>query len=106
MKKLSVLTICLFLALLDLPARAADVDAQAEKEKQLELLNNAKEKEEAGSFASAAKYYRKLAKRQTEHAKKAEYFLKEADCLFAAKKTHRATLAYRELMKEYALYVP
>ena len=42
MKKLFVLTICLFLALLNLPARAAEVDAQAEKEKQLDLLKNAK----------------------------------------------------------------
>lgn len=70
------------------------------------LSERAAELEKAGKFAAAAKCYKKLAKKQKDHRDRAQSSLKEADCLFAANKTHLAAKAYRAVMKEYALYLP
>ena len=106
MNRFASLLIGIALAFAAVQASAFAGDAQDEKAKIQQLQAQAEEKEAKGYYASAAKLYHKVGKRQTEHRLKAQAYLKEADCLFEAGKTFNATKAYKELMKEYALYVP
>jgi len=106
MKRFLSLTFCLILAFAGVQTSVFCKDSQADMEKIRKLLAKAEEKESKGSHAAAAKLYHKVGKRQKEHRLKAEAYLKEADCLFEAHKTFLATKAYKDLMKEFALYVP
>lgn len=106
MKKIYGLSICFVLAFAGIQASALCDDSQTDIEKLQELQEKATSKESQGKYAAAAKLYHKIGKRQKEHRLKAQAYLKEADCLFEANKTHLATKAYKELMKEFALYVP
>ena len=107
MKSLFRLTVCIVLAFAGIQMSArCDENEQANIEKLQKLQEKAVDKESQGKYAAAAKLYHKVGKRQKEHRLKAQAYLKEADCLFEANKTHLADKAYKELMKEFALYVP
>ncbi len=106
MNKFASLLIGMALAFSAFQASVFAEEALDEKAMIQQLQAQAEEKEAKGNHASAAKLYHKVGKRQKEHRLKAQAFLKEADCLFEAGKTFAATKAYKELMKEYALYVP
>ena len=104
MKRLFYSTVCVVLAFACVQMSAFGEDVDIEKIQKLQ--EKAADKESNGKHAAAAKLYHKLGKRQTDHKLKAQAYLKEADCLFEAGKTHRAAVAYKDLMKEFALYVP
>ena len=106
MNRLFVFSVCMALSLAGIQMSAFCEESQVDMEKIQKLQEKAVDKESKGKYAAAAKLYGKIGKRQKEHKLKAQAYLKEADCLFEANKTHLATKAYRELMKEYALYVP
>lgn len=57
-------------------------------------------------YKKAAKLYGKAARRSKDFRSRAELFLKRADCLFDANKTHQALEAYKDLMQTYPLYIP
>ena len=106
MKRLFSMSFCIVLALACIQMPVFGEESQKDIEKLRILQEKAEEKESQGKYAAAAKYYRKIVKRQKDHRLKAQACLTEADCLFEANKTHRATSAYKEVMKEYALYAP
>ena len=70
------------------------------------LRIKAEEKWAKEDYMGAAKLYKKAARKLDKPVFKADMLLKEAECYFEANKTHRATEAFRALMKDYALYVP
>lgn len=88
----------------------SDEEAAQEAEKQHAKIEVYKSKgafkEEKNVYYGAAKLYHKVAIRSSDRSEKAEYFLKEAECLRLANKTHKASEAYKKLMKEYSLYIP
>ncbi len=99
------IVLLLFLAVLPLFAgeEAGGFDAYSE----IQMLKiKAQEKWAKEDYMGAAKLYKKAARKLDKPVFKADMLLKEAECYFEANKTHRATEAFRALMKDYALYVP
>lgn len=70
------------------------------------LLIEARQCEVEENYTKAAKLYHKLGKLAKSTRYKADFFLKEADCLYEAEKTHKAFEAYRNLLQMYPLYTP
>ena len=74
--------------------------------KMARLKEKAEAKEASASYKAAAGLYKKLAAGSDVRREKAAYLLKEADCLFKANSTDKASEAYKKLIREYSLYLP
>ena len=102
MKKL-VLLLC---AVFCMTAICAEIDTDNLDYEQKLILVKALRCEVADNYRGAAKCYAKLFKRLHKVSDKAACKQCEADCWFEANKTHRASEAYRYLVRNYGLYVP
>ncbi len=99
--------IVLVLLLAVLPLFAVEEPEGFEAYSEIQMLKiKAQEKWAKEDYMGAAKLYKKAARKLDKPVYKADMLLKEAECYFEANKTHRATEAFRALMKDYALYVP
>lgn len=97
----------LVLLLAVLPLFAAEDPLSFETYNEVQMLKiKAQEKWAKEDYMGAAKLYKKAARKLDKPVFKADMLLKEAECYFEANKTHRATEAFRALMKDYALYIP
>ena len=95
----------LVLAVLPIFAQVDSEGFDAYSEIQM-LKIKAQEKWAKDDYMGAAKLYKKAARKLDKPIFKADMLLKEAECYYEANKTHRATEAFRALMKDYALYIP
>ncbi len=99
--------IVLVLLLAVLPLFAVEEPEGFEAYSEIQMLKiKAQEKWAKEDYMGAAKLYKKAARKLDKPVYKADMLLKEAECYFEANKTHRATEAFRALMKDYALYIP
>jgi tetratricopeptide (TPR) repeat protein len=90
-----------------LPLFAVEEPEGFEAYSEIQMLKiKAQEKWAKEDYMGAAKLYKKAARKLDKPVYKADMLLKEAECYFEANKTHRATEAFRALMKDYALYIP
>ncbi|MBQ9367688.1 MAG: tetratricopeptide repeat protein [Victivallales bacterium] len=97
----------LVLLLAVLPLFAAEEPSSFDIYNEVQMLKiKAQEKWAKEDYMGAAKLYKKAARKLDKPVFKADMLLKEAECYFEANKTHRATEAFRALMKDYALYIP
>ena len=95
---LAALSVCLMLQ--------ADEDSVQKLAEEIRVFQQKGEIAEAdGSLKKAARCYHKVAIREKDPRRKAEWYQREAECWFAAKKTEKAYRAYRQLLKNYPLYV-
>ena len=101
--KIERLLACLLLGtiLLHAEINTANLDPDAKY-----LLADAIMEEVDDDFAAAAKRYAKLHELLKKIPDRASCKLKEAECWFKAGKTHKASEAYRYLVRNYTLYVP
>ncbi len=96
----------LVLLLAVLPLFAVEEPDGFDAYSEIQMLKiKAQEKWAKEDYMGAAKLYKKAARKLDKPVFKADMLLKEAECYFEANKTHRATEAFRALMKDYALYI-